>query len=84
MRLSAKMGTILVAHYLQMPLWVNDSKQSLYHITYGTISLQPHNAGTFVFFTFPTWHEETTPPIGGGFSDASRFDFSSELSLLGA
>ena len=74
------MGTSLVAHYLQMLPSVNDSKLSLYHITYGTISLQPHHAGTFVFLTFPADHEETSPPIGGGFSDA-RFAFSSEVSL---
>jgi len=58
----------------------NDSKQSLYHVTYVTISLQPRHAETFVFLTFPTGHEETTPPIGGGFSDA-RFALSSEISL---
>ncbi len=46
----------------------------------GVTSLQPDHAENFVFFTFPTGHEETTPPIGGGFSDA-RFAFSSEISL---
>jgi hypothetical protein len=66
---------------LQMPQSVNDSKQSHYHVTYRTISFQPHHAGTFVFLTFPSGHEEITPPIGGGFSDA-RFAFSSEKKLI--
>jgi hypothetical protein len=77
---SVEMGTLLVAHYPQMPPSVNDSKQSLYHVTYRTISLQLHHAGTFDFLTFPTGHEESTPPIGGDSSDA-RFAFSSEIDL---
>jgi hypothetical protein len=50
--------------------------QSLPYI-FDATSLQAHQAETFDFFTLPTGHDDTTPPMGGSFSDA-RFAFSTE------